>query len=197
MSFLETPRFPENVSFGAVGGPGYSTDVVVVQSGQESRNGNWSQSRARYEVSHAARLPAEYNPLKAFFRAVKGKLHGFRFKDWSDYAATVAEGILIETATPDYWQLYKVYSAGSLSDIRIIQKPVAGSVTISGGGTYSLDTTTGLVHHTAGSEPTVWAGQFDIPCRFDVDEMRGEILNKSGADFVMGWNSIQLVEIRT
>lgn len=196
MSFIETPRFPENVSFGMTGGPGFSTNVVVVQSGAEQRNQDWAQGRAKYDASHAARLPAEYNPLKAFFRAMKGRTHGFRFKDWSDYSATVAEGVLIETATPDYWQLYKTYTAGSLSDIRIIQKPISSTVSISGGGTYVLDPVTGLVHHTAGAEPTVWSGEFDVPCRFDTDEMRGEIINKSGGDFIMGWNSIPLVEIR-
>lgn len=196
MSFLETPRFPENVSFGAVGGPGYNTSIVSVDSGQETRNGTWSQARAKYDVSHAARLPADYTPLKAFFRSVKGKLHGFRFKDWSDHTVLVSEGSLIATGVTDQYQMYKTYSAGALSENRIIQKPVSGTVTISGGGSYSVDYGTGLVLRTAGAAPTVWAGEFDVPCRFDTDEMHGEILNKSGADLIMAWNSIPLIEIR-
>lgn len=291
MSFLETPRFPDNVSFGATGGPGYMTDIVTVNSGAESRNQNWTQARAMYEVSHAARLPAEYTVLRDFFRAVKGRTHGFRFKDPLDYSVTTTTGVLtagIGTGLPTY-QLGKLYAAGSLTETRAISKPVSGTTTIyrnaspatagAGAGQYALSTTTGIVTWVADATQTIssvtvgnptivnvssalagastgkqvylanivgtagtylngsawtisivagtaititanttgmsassstgnaymypqasdtltWAGQFDVPCRFDTDQMRGTIANKSGGQFVVDWESIPIVEIR-
>ena len=39
MAFREI-QFPTKISFGAIGGPGFSTDVVTVRSGREKRNAN-------------------------------------------------------------------------------------------------------------------------------------------------------------
>ena len=78
MSFIESPRFPDELSFGASGGPAYSTDVVVTDGGQEYRNAVWSQARGSWDVSHAARTQTYYNTLLAYFRAVRGRAHGFR-----------------------------------------------------------------------------------------------------------------------
>ena len=50
MGFL-TQRFPDRISAGAVGGPGFSTTVVATFGGAESRNSNWAASRHRYNVS--------------------------------------------------------------------------------------------------------------------------------------------------
>lgn len=195
MSFIETPRFPDKVSFGATGGPAFNTDVVVVESGQEQRNQVWSQGRASYEVSHAARLPEQYEPLQAYFRAMRGRLHSFRFKDWSDYTATEAQGAFVEITSTTF-QMVKVYTAGSQTESRTISKPVLNSVTVVGGTSPVVDYTTGIVTVDSGT-PTAWSGEFDVPCRFDTDQMRGEILDKNNArGFIIGWNSIPIVEVR-
>ncbi len=43
MAFIET-RFPDDISYGAAGGPGYQTDVVTVNSGAEQRNAAWQDA---------------------------------------------------------------------------------------------------------------------------------------------------------
>ncbi len=156
MAFIETPRFPENISRGASGGPGYQTDVVVVSSGHEKRNITWPLGRARYDVAHGVRTQAQMDALIAFFRSMKGKGHGFRFKDWSDFQCTIAQGVLGTgngTGAPAY-QLGKLYVAGALSETRTISKPVSGqvavqrngaAVTIGGAaGNIAIDSTTGI-----------------------------------------------------
>jgi len=75
---MESPRFPERISVQASGGPGYSTDIVTVRAGFESRNINWSQSRARFDLSHAPRTEAQKDELLAFFRMARGAAYGFR-----------------------------------------------------------------------------------------------------------------------
>lgn len=188
--FVETPRFPEGISYGAVGGPAYSTEVVQVNSGDESRNILWSLPLARYDVLHGVKTQAQMAILIAFFRNMKGRGHGFRFKDWADYQTS--DGALTATGITDEWQMYVPYVTGSLTEYRKITKPVAGSVAIAGGGTYSVDTTTGKVTRSAGANPTGWTGQFDVPCRFDTDVMQVSLENYDA----FTWGQIPLVELR-
>jgi len=192
MAFYEI-QFPSAISFGAQGGPGYRTDVVVVSSGAETRNVTWAQARRRYDVSFAARLPTAADAVKAFFHNMQGRAHGFRFKDWTDYSATASEGkFTLLTATT--FQAYKRYTSGSQTNDRIIQKGIA-TWSITGGSGVSVNYNTGIVTVSSGT-PTAWAGQFDVPCRFDTDELTGTIIDKSGAEFITGWDSIPIVEIR-
>ena len=44
-------QFPVDISYGAVGGPSYSTGVITSMSGGEQRGQHWAQSRIKYDVS--------------------------------------------------------------------------------------------------------------------------------------------------
>lgn len=289
MSFLELPRFPEGVSYGFLGGPEYNTEVVVTNSGDESRNQVWTNSRHKYEASHAARLPAQWRPLKAFFHTARGRANGFRLKDFTDFQCPdgAGTGVLaqgIGTGEP-ILQMGKKYSAGANSTVRAILKPVVGATQIYKNGVlqlltthYDVDESTGLVSfvplssvaitgitigdptviHTAAphgvlngglawigaiigawplrnrafeaanvtsttlelagidstsygewqsggtverhpqpSDILTWTGEFDVPCRFDTDEMRGEVIDRTpSGELIVGWQSIPIVEIR-
>jgi hypothetical protein len=54
----------------------------------EQRNINWSSARGRWDVASGLKKQTQLDTLIAFFRARKGRAHGFRFKDWTDYKAT-------------------------------------------------------------------------------------------------------------
>lgn len=140
-------RFPDNIAYGATGGPEFATTVVVTGAGHEQRNVNWADARGRWDVGTGLKTQAQLDALIAFFRARKGKAYGFRFKDWTDFKAT---GQLIGTgndATSDF-QLFKRYPSGSTEETRTISKPVAGTVRIYLDGVeqlanWSVDVTTG------------------------------------------------------
>ena len=51
MSFIEI-QFPTDISYGAAGGPIYSTDVVTMFSGHEQRNSNWKNARGKYNIAY-------------------------------------------------------------------------------------------------------------------------------------------------
>ncbi|MDD5247523.1 MAG: DUF2460 domain-containing protein [Rhodocyclaceae bacterium] len=187
--FYESPRFPEAISYGAEGGPGYSTDVVTLNSGYEQRNANWSVPRASYNVSHGVKTQADMATLIAFFRLMQGRAHGFRYKDWVDFTDNGFGVFRALSATT--FQMAKSYVSGASSVLRDIRKPVVGSIVITGGAGAVLDTTTGIVTVTSGT-PVAWTGQFDVPCRFDVDEMKTRI-DDYGA---YTWAQIPLVELR-
>lgn len=75
MSFEEI-QFPADISYGARGGPEYSTDIVEMFSGKEQRNINWSQARARYTVSHGVKTPVQpcaYLAIWPLFHFVRGE----------------------------------------------------------------------------------------------------------------------------
>ena len=199
MAFIEV-RFPTDIAYGSVGGPEYSTDVVITQSGYEQRNSNWSQARAVYNVAYGVKTQTQLNTLIAFFRARKGKADGFRFKDWTDYQAT-GQLIGVGNAITAVFQLVATYPSGTTSEIRIISKPVAGTLNIYFNGTlqnsslYSLNTVNGQVTFTSapGSGVSITADfQFDVPVRFDTDRL-ATTLDSYGS---YSAQEIPLVEIR-
>lgn len=211
MTFLETPRFPDNIAFGATVGPTYLTVVTPVYSGRDGRIVAWSQSRIVFDVGRRSMNAFDTATLDAYFRAVKGRAYGFRIKDWTDYTCTVAQGVLVpqsDSVTSGIFQLGKLYATGALSETRFIQKPVVGTVSVYLNTNLittglALDTTTGLVTITPppsqGFWPLLtWSGQFDVPARFDADEMKKQIMDRAGAggDLLVDWGSIPIIEIR-
>lgn len=200
-SFIDV-TFPPKTSFGAVGGPGFMTNIASMASGAESRNQEWEFERAEYEVSHAAKLPAQYKPLQAFFRLVGGRAYSFRFKDWTDFECAEGEGFFIDSdGSPVGQQMVKRYTFGGFTIDRKITKPKRGTISINGtlgspadGG---LDYSTGIIYGGSLGSPATWSGEFDVHCRFDTDVMRAESINRNPEDgIIVTWQSIPLVEVR-
>jgi len=198
MTFHEV-RFPDDIAYGATGGPAYSTSVVATASGYEQRNMNWSAARGAWDVSSGLKKPSQLDLLIAFFRARKGKAYGFRFKDWTDYKAT---GQLLGTGNGvnKVFQLVKIYASGAGSETRTITKPVLGSVkpylagVLQASG-WSINTATGvLTFSTAPAQGVAVTAdfEFDVPVRFDTDSMEVTIENFN----INEWSSIPIVEIR-
>lgn len=199
MAFLETPRFPDRIAYGAQGGPGFSTSVAVLASGREARNGNWTYPLHAWDVSQGLNSQADFETLRAFFMVARGRLHGWRFKDWGDCTTTVADG-RATAITSTTFQLVKRYTSGSDSVDRLIRKPVAATVAVFVSGspaTFTLDGTTGIV--TIAAAPAAgnitWSGEFDVPMRFDTDRLEGRIVARNANGLVHEWGSIPIVEV--
>jgi uncharacterized protein (TIGR02217 family) len=198
MGFVEV-QFPQDISYGSSGGPEYATDVVISQSGYEQRNVVWEQARARYNVAHGVKTKTQLDALIAFFRARKGRAHGFRFKDWTDYQAT-GESLGVGNGSTNQFQLVKRYVSGAASETRIIKKPVSGTVQIYVNAVLqtsgvSTDTATGLVTFT--TAPALGSAlsasyQFDVPVRFDTDRLSATL----EAYGIQSWLDIPLIEVR-
>src|SRR5713226_3295616 len=86
MAFDET-ELPLRVGFGSSGGPAFSTEVVVIDSGYERRNQNWSQARRTFDARTGVRSASDVGTLFNFFHARAGRARGFRLKDWSDFTS--------------------------------------------------------------------------------------------------------------
>lgn len=180
-------RFPDDISRGARGGPERRTTIVELASGDEERNASWANSRRRYDVSYGIRRADDLAKVVAFFEARNGRLHGFRFKDWSDYRSCLpsqtpaATDQVIGTGdgTTTSFQLVKRYASGAQFWTRAITRPVAGSVIIALNGAaqtsgWSVDPATGVISFAAapGDGIAITAGfEFDVPVRFDSDAL--------------------------
>lgn len=204
MAFREV-QFPRCIRFGVIGGPGFSTDVVTVLSGQEKRNANWSKMRHAWECAYAVKSQTDFEAVRAFFLSVQGRKDGFRFRDWADYTVSEAQGV-VAGLTSTTFQLRKQYVSGDVTTLRDIQKPIAQGLVLRDLGTplvlttdYTLDATTGIVTTTAPRTAgnLTWSGEFDVPARFDVDELRATIVNRNTeSGLLLEWTSVPIVEIR-
>lgn len=175
VSFMET-RLPDFLALSATGGPEFSTSIVSLQSGHEQRNSNWSTARARYNIASGVRTREDFEALLAFFRVVKGRATGFRFRDGSDYQGA-GEVIGVGTGAQVSFQLIKRYTAGSTTVTRTIAKPVSGTVAVYKNSVLqtsgvSVNTATGMVTFTTAPASGVVVSadfEFDVPVRFDTD----------------------------
>ena len=186
MAFHEV-RFPDNISRGARGGPERRTQIVEMASGDEERNGSWADSRRRYDASYGIRKADDLAAVTAFFEARRGRLYGFRWKDWADYKSGLPSATPAATDQPigtgngaaTSFQLVKLYASGAQSWTRTITKPVAGTVALALNGVpqitgWTVNTTTGVVAFAAAPAPgvAITAGfEFDVPVRFDTDTL--------------------------
>lgn len=198
MGFVET-QFPTDISYGSSGGPEYTTDIVTSQSGYEQRNVNWEQARTKFNVAHGVKTKVQLDALITFFRARKGRAHGFRFKDWTDYQAT-NQAIGTGNGVATQFQLVKKYTNGSVTETRIITKPVAGTIQVYKNGVLqvsgvTIDTTTGVVTFSTAPAAAVAITanfEFDVPVRFDTDRLSARLESYG----VHSWQDIPLVEVR-
>lgn len=199
MAFLETPRLPDCFMLGASGGPAYATEVDTVYSGDEFRIITQDQGLCRWQVGFVLRPLSEFAELRNWFRAMRGRGHSFRVKDPFDFEAASGEGVLVALSGTT-WQMYRRYQTGALFEDKIIYKPVASTIVVAGGGTYTVDGTTGVITKTGGDDPTGWAGEYDKPARFDTDVMESaSIRDRQGGaagEVLCEWPNIPIVEIR-
>jgi uncharacterized protein (TIGR02217 family) len=271
---IDEVQLPPEISRGAVGGPSFSTIVTVGATGAEQRIGQWSVARHKWTISFEGRDPTEATTLLKFYFARRGKLRGFRFKDWNDFQAT--QEPLTVTGSKTY-QLVKTYTS-LVSYVREIYKIVSSpAVTMRRNGgsftAFSVDVNTGIITltpdvtrnigsitqsatptvtttvahgyttgnkiyiegvngmtqingrvvtistgggssftitdlDTSGFSPYVsggvadkyvqpsetldWTGQFDVPVRFDIDEM---LLTQDDV-LIRSWLEIPVIELR-
>lgn len=181
MAFHEV-RLPARLAFGSTGGVERRTEITTLASGHERRSTPWAQGRRRYLIGAGLRSLDDMGELTAFFEARRGRLFGFRFRDFADFksgapgAAVTPLDQAIGTGDGEArtFQLRKAYGDHG----RLIAKPVEGSVRLAVAGAettaFTLDATTGRATLASAPPPgaAVTAGfAFDTPVRFDADRI--------------------------
>jgi len=198
-------RFPEDISYGSSGGPGFKTNVFELASGHEQRNVEWSLARAMYDASYGIKQREQMEQVLDFFYARRGQAYGFRFKDWMDFELprqTIGTmGNAGNTSTLQVFKRYEPLTAYAYD--RPILKIVPGTVILWRNGTLlsgdqtssRLNTNTGVITNRSNDDDGAVfeiACQFDVPVRFATDEIK--IAHDDWE--LMSWPSIPLVELK-
>jgi len=180
--------FPTRIAFGAQRRGGWKTSIARSTSGRESANQEWSRTRYSFDVSFSVRTSADYEAIVDHFHSVRGRFKHFPFTDVLDYRVDTTNGVLIDEGSSGY-QLAKRYGAAPDNYDRIITRPrdvavfrTRTAVTTDITADCTIDTTTGLVDPdpgiVIGGDTLAWSGEFDIPCRYDTDELPALIVNR-------------------
>ena len=202
MAFHEV-RLPARLAFGSTGGVERRTEITTLGSGFERRSTPWTEGRRRYLIGAGLRSLDDMAALTAFFEARRGRLYGFRFRDFADFKSCAPGEAVAATdqriGTGDgarrMFRLGKTYG----DHVRRIAKPVEGSARVAVNGvettTFALDHLTGEV--TLATPPisgaVVTAGfVFDTPVRFDADRIE-VTLESFGAGRMV---AMPLIEVR-
>lgn len=202
MAFHEV-RLPARLAFGSTGGVERRTEITTLGSGFERRSTPWAEGRRRYLIGAGLRSLDDMAALTAFFEARRGRLYGFRFRDFADFKSCAPGEAVAATdqriGTGDgarrMFRLGKTYG----DHVRRIAKPVEGSARVAVNG---VETTAFALDHLTGemtlatppmSGAMVTAGfVFDTPVRFDADRIE-VTLESFGAGRMV---AMPLIEVR-
>lgn len=200
---LHEVRLPARLAFGSTGGVERRTEITTLGSGFERRSTPWAEGRRRYLIGAGLRSLDDMAALTAFFEARRGRLFGFRFRDFADFKSCALGEAVAATdqriGTGDGMRLSFELSKAYGDHARRIRKPVEGSarVAVNGveTGAFALDHTTGdaTLATPPGPGAVVTAGfVFDTPVRFDADRIE-VTLESFGAGRMV---AMPLIEVR-
>lgn len=177
---VDLVRLSDEVESGAKGGPAFSTSVITLDSGRESRNQEWDVARNSWDIGYGITSPSSFEGVRSFFYARRGRARSFLFKDWSDYQGTY-EAVAPVTGQPTKRQIIKTYVDDVSPYIRLIDYPVDGTLKVYVDTVlteaYTLDL--GVITFTGGDpgDNVLATFEYDIPVRFDVDQFTLELAN--------------------
>ena len=196
MSFLEI-RFPDSISFNSSTILEFNTTIITSKNGKEYRNVNWNNNKMKFNIVNGIKTKTELDEVIKFFRNVKGKAYGFRFKDWTDFSA-VNQQIGIGDGKTKEFQLIKTYTINGNTYTRKIKKPVISTIKVFLDGVktndFSIDLTNGLISfEVAPSDTTIITAnfEFDVPVRFNNDLLEVSLNSLSSGKI----NNLELIEI--
>jgi uncharacterized protein (TIGR02217 family) len=200
-------RLPEYIEKGSQFGPTFRNVIQEAISGNEQRFAQWTKCKCvgnlTYGLQNSADKLGDFYAILALWRGHFGSLYPFRFRDWGDYTAT-NEVFGTGDGTKTAFQLSKTYdpqfillgTAGSFFYVRAItllaSTPVikinnvlTTAYTISASGVVTFTTA------PAAAAQLTWSGEFDVPVRFDTDQLP-VVLNEAD---VASMNSIPIKEV--
>lgn len=174
MAFIDQ-HLPRQVEIGATRRDVEYIEIVTTDGGGEVRNARQSQSLHEFDVSFpmSARDNAVYLAVVALYKAARGQLHSFRFRDWANYQLT-AEVIGTGNGSATTFQVKQSWTVDGETHSRIITRPISALQVFKNGvlqtSGYSINYATGGLTFSvapANGVAVSVTGEFDLPVRFD------------------------------
>jgi len=205
----EAPVLPVAHSQGSGSGPGFKTDVLQISSGHELRETPNERNRNSFTVNLTNKTQLELESFIKLVHICRGRGRIYRFKDWLEFTTTTPDGTITISdqtigtgdGTQTAFQLTKTFfkdtGKSNIDNIRTISRPVPGTVRLS---IDDVETFAFRIDHGIGKiffdtaplqgEVIKWGGEYDIPCRFNNDDIR---LNMKA--FENGDSNFDLIEV--
>jgi uncharacterized protein (TIGR02217 family) len=203
-------ELPPRIAFGMQRRQTWRTVISQSQDGREVTDQKRSKMLMKFDLSFAVRVSSDYEDVDEHFAMMRGRAKKFPATDPLDHSVTAARGELIAVTSYTSFQLAKAYGSGAAKYLRTITRPKAGarvfrlrsSVTTDITSSCTISLTAGSVAITGGvvllGDVLSWSGEFFTPCRYDVDELPGLIVNKQPGDdgeLFVQCESIPVVEV--
>ncbi|MDR1425796.1 MAG: DUF2460 domain-containing protein [Rickettsiales bacterium] len=192
-------KFPEEISIKSTVSIEFDTNIITSKNGNEFRAAN-RKCRMVYDVCGDIGTKNDLDRIADFFRLVRGRSIGFRYKDWLDFHGE-KQFIGRSDGLSKKFQLVKIYSNpidGTLSYVREITKPVVDGVKIYVDDEeieqFTVDHTSGQIFlDTAPDENSVLRAtfDFDVPVRFDTDRLEIHMHDRMSGEI----GNVRIVEI--
>lgn len=194
-------RFPENISYNFNVISEFKTDIITAKSGKEQRNTIWENEKLKFKINNENLTNENINEIFNFFKLMKGRSNGFRFKNWANFKAT--NEFLGIVNNNSIFQLIKGYIIADCFDklysiTKKITKPVLNTVKIYQNDSeitdFEVNYITGEVNiKTNLSENDLITAdfEFDVPVRFNSDSIELNMLTENIGII----NNLELIEI--
>lgn len=188
--------FPESISIKSSYIIEYNTIINKSKNGGELRISNYDYPLLSYNVVNDLKTKKELEEIINFFKLVKGRAYGFKFKDWLDYKA-INQNIAIANGEQTEFQLIKTYNINNKIQIRKITKPENVSVFVNQQNitqNININYSNGIItFNTPPEKDSIITATFDfyVPVRFDNDKI--EIIMKN--DKVGEIKDLKIVEL--
>ena len=174
--------FPESISMKSSYIIEYNTIINKSKNGNELRIPNYDYPLLSYNVINDIKTKKELEDIINFFKLVKGRAYGFKFKDWLDYKV-INQNIAVADGEQKDFQLIKTYNINNKLQTRKITKPKQVNIF-----TNNQDITTNIsinyengiiTFNTPPEKDTIISASFEfyVPVRFDNDKI--EIVMKN------------------
>lgn len=176
--------FPESISIKSTRSIKYDTIIHSSKNGSELRISNLEYPMLSYNIVNDIKNKKELETITNFFKLVKGRAGGFKFKDWLDYEAK-SQNIAVTDGEIKEFQLIKTYNYDNKIEIRKITKPIEGSVKIFVDDvdittSIVVDYDTGIIKFSIAPEKDkIIKADFNfyVPVRFDTDTLEIVMIN--------------------
>lgn len=174
--------FPESISMKSSYIIEYNTIINKSKNGNELRISNYDYPLLSYNVINDIKTKKELENIINFFKLVKGRAYGFKFKDWLDYKAT-NQNIAVADGEQKEFQLIKTYNINNRVQIRKITKPKQVSIFVNNQNiieNININYSNGIItFNTPPKKDTIISASFEfyVPVRFDNDKI--EIVMKN------------------
>lgn len=201
--------FPSCPTFGYIAEPAYLVKITSREGGYERRDRKWARPLLSVTASPTGDQSSDdIEQVLSFWHAMGGMSSGFRFRDWIDYKSCAASAtphvtdmpLAPDANSPAKYRLVKQYTAGSITQVREITRPLGSSILIgnevgAAQTDWTLDESTGVVSigGSFAGTPTSWGGEFYVWMRFDAQ--LNPTISSWGKQPIMNV-TVQLKEIR-